>query len=465
MAGTEHPDTKAQRPQSAEARQINLREFYSILFTHKWSIAAIFIILIAAISWGISLREERYVASLKLYVNRGLIQQVSLDYVSRLEWEEEINSIAEIGRSQGVLSLAAREWDRQRGWPDPPIARVNMIAAGLATMVEVLPVQETDIINILVHESDPDTALAIAEVYGAAFQTEHNRVNRHSYGREFFTKAISDVESRIRNALDAKADLQTNSEIYNWSYQQVAFSETEEMLRRDLNSKRIALRVLENQVRMEQKVFEEGYDFVLTPELRSDELLKILESQLAKLRLELAELESRYTGDHRLVRAKRSELESAQEQRHEHIVNLVRIHEKQLAQSYEEERILEDIIAQMNARSNGLPDQVARINYYDEYVHNQWTLYSELLAKYNDSLARDEQTVVEQQLVALGPANIGGMEGHVPKFVFVFVIPAFALLLAIAFAFMIEATNSSFQTVAQLEAFSGLPVLASFRKL
>ena len=465
MAGTENPNSTTQRPQAAEARQINLREFYSIIFTHKWSIAAIFVILMAAISWGMSLRERQYVASLKLYVNRGLLQQVSMGYVGRLEWEEEINSIAEIGRSQGVLSIAAREWDRVRGWPDPPPGRVQMIATGLATMVEVLPVQETDIINILVHETDADTALAIAEIYGTAFMVEHNRVNRHSYGRDFFSKAIADVETRIRGALDARASLQSESDIVSWPHQQIALTETEEMLKRELNNRSIERRVLEHQVAMEQSVFEEGFDFVITPELKGDELLRLLESQIANLKLDLAELESRYTEDHRLVRAKREELMSAQQQRYDHIVMLVRVREKQLAQAYEKERILKDTIREVNARMHGMPEDVAQMNFYDNFVENQWALYSELLTKYNDSLARDEQEVVEKQLVPLGPANIGGVEGEVPKFVFVFIIPAFALLLAIAFAFMIEATSSSFQTVAQLEAFSGLPVLASFRKL
>ncbi len=166
MTGERKMETSDIQQQGAEqsSPQISLREFFMVIFVHKWTIVIAFIIMLAAILMGLSLRERLFVASVKFFVNRDLPQQTALRFSGRLEWEEEINSIAEMGRSQGVLVQTARLYDALRGWPDPPESRINEIAAGLATMVEVVPVQETDIINVLVRDADADTSVIIADL-------------------------------------------------------------------------------------------------------------------------------------------------------------------------------------------------------------------------------------------------------------------------------------------------------------
>lgn len=466
MEGSRTPsDALTPQLRDTTARQINVREFWGIVFLHKWTIALSFVVILAAILWGLSLRGRSYVASVKIYVNRNLTQQVSLAYVGRLEWAEEINSIAEIGRSQGVLTAAARMYDQRRGWPDPPPERVQFIAAGLATMVEVLPVQETSIINILVHDEDPDSALIVADVYGQAFLEEHQRISHQSQGREFFNNALDDVQQRISETLSAKAELQEDTEVYNWSQQQQSLTETEQSLLRELTRKRTERMVLERQVEMERAQLERGSDTVVTLSLRQDRLLEIVEARVADLQLELAELSSRYTDDNRLVQVKRHELAAARRQREDLLRRLVAEREQHLEALRAGERVLQDAIEETRRVLRAIPASVAQLSYYDAYIERQWELYRELIVKYNDTLASDEQSLVERQLVRLGPPNIGGIEGEMPRVVIVLVAPIFALLLALAIAFMVEATTHSFQKAAEIEAFCDLPVLATFRKI
>lgn len=462
MDAPETPVIQA-RPQSQQ--QFSLREFYMVLFLHKWTVIGSFIVLLAGILWGLSLREQLYVASVKFFVNRALPQQAAIRYIGRLEWEEEINSLAEMGRSQGVLTAAARRFDALRGWPDPPPARSAEIANGLSTMVEVLPVQETDIINILVRDADADTALVIAELFGRSFLEEFQRVSRESHGRTYFEEALADVEGKIRVAKTSKAELQEGTELYNWSHQEISLTETVQQLSRDLAKRQIDRGIYEQQLVQERDYLAWPDSVVLPATLRDDKLVSKLEFVVSDLRLELAELEARYTDEHRLVRLKRDELAIAEREFAACLRDVLGQHEARLQDMLAGEAILTQAIAGFQAQLEHIPGNAAQLEYYDAYIDQQWRLYGELVTKYSDIQASEATSLLENQIVQLGPPVIGGMEGLTPKVVHLLVAPLFALLLAIAIAFMKEATTHTFQKRAELEDLTGLPVLASFRKL
>jgi capsular polysaccharide biosynthesis protein len=451
------------RPQAAP--QFSQREFFMVLFLHKWTVIGSFIVLLAAIQWGLSLRQSLYVASVKFFVNRALPQQTAIRYVGRLEWEEEINSLAEMGRSQGVLSLTARRFDELRGWSDPPPERRMEIAAGLATMVEVVPVQETNIINILVRDADADTAIIIAELYGHSFLEDFQRISRESHGRAYFEEALVDVETRIRTAKDSKTQLQESAELYNWANQEISLSESVQQLSRELAKRRIERGIFEQQLKQEREYSARPDSAVLPLSLREDRLVGKLEFVVNDLRMELAALESRYTGEHRMVRLKREELASAKRELVATLSDLLAQHEARLQDMLAGEAMLEQAIAGFQAQLEHIPGDAAELEYYDDYITQQWRLYGELVTKYSDSQASVAQSLLENQILQLGPPIIGGVEGLTPRFVRVFVAPLFALVLAVAIAFMKEATTHTFQKRTELEDLTGVPVLASFRKL
>ncbi len=459
------PETPVIHIQPPVAHQVSLREFYMVLFLHKWTVIGSFIVLLAAILWGLALRERLYIASVKFFVNRSLPQQAAIRYIGRLEWEEEINSIAEMGRSQGVLTVAARQFDALRGWGDPPLSRTQEIAAGLATMVEVLPVQETDIINILVRDADADTAIAIADIYGRSFLEEFRRVSRESHGRTYFEEALQSVEERIRTAKDAKAELQEGTELYNWSHQEISLAETVAQLSRDRAKRRIDRGIFEQEIAQERQYLAAPESAVLPATLRDDRLVSKLEFVVSDLRLDLAELEARYTSEHRLVRLKREELAIAEREFAGSLIDVVRQHEARLLDMRAGEAILDDAIAGFQSQLEHIPANAAKLEYFDAYIDQQWRLYGELVTKYSDTQASEAQSLLENQIIQLGPPVIGGIEGLTPKVVHAVVAPLFALILAVAIAFMKEATTHTFQKRAELEDLTGLPVLASFRKL
>jgi capsular polysaccharide biosynthesis protein len=448
-----------------ETVQISNRDFWMVIFLHKWTIVIAAIIMFFAITWGLSLRQERYVASVKFWYNRALPQQTSLRSYGRLEWEEEINSLAEVGRSHGVLEKTAIAFDTARGWEDPPRYRIDEMCFGLSTMIEVVPVPETNIINIMVRDTDADTSLMLADIYGKNFVAEFNRINLHSKNREYFEKAILGIEKKIMIASSERAQIQEDTGLYSWRHEEVSLVETQASLYRDKMRKTLARTELENSVNMEMKFLDVEQDYTYTSSLRNDNLISKVRHKVTDLTLELAEVKSKYTPEHPVVIAKTEQLEAGKQQLKDLIELVVAEHGQQIQEFRAAEDAIVTAMDEVDQIRRIMPEHSARLEYLDDFVKAQWRLYYELIMKYNDTLVGDEGGLMTDQLVSLGPPNIGGLEGATPKAVIVVVAPIFALLLAIAIAFMAEATNHSFQKAEALEEFTGIPVLAVFKKI
>ncbi|MCP4549092.1 MAG: hypothetical protein GY835_21760 [bacterium] len=448
-----------------EAGQLSVREFVAVVFIHKWTIFVSFLILLFAILWGLSLRERVYVASVKFYINRALQQQASLRYVGLLEWEEEINSLAEMGRSQGVLTGVAREFDELRGWENPPLARMQEVAGSIATIVEVTPVPETDIINILVRDADADTALVLAELYGSNFIKEFMHISHKSHGKDFFENALIDLENKIEETNAKKVVLQSEQDLYSWEHEIGALNESVQLLERELINMQMRRGMLEKQIELESRFFDDPDNFVLTTRLRENKLIDQIEYELGRLEFELSRLSSTYTAEHRLVKAQHMQIEATKIQRFSMIEAVIVENRQRVEELFSGEIHLQQEIDRIRKRLAEIPAGAAQLEYYNSYLVSQWRLHSELIQKYNDAVASVEQSLLENEVVQLGPPNIGGLEGQTPKIVSFFVAPIFALLLSLSLAFLMEATNHSFQKPADIEDFTGLPVLASFRKI
>ncbi len=448
------------------AGHASVRDVVAILFVHKWVILVSFIILLAAIFWGLSLRKAMFVSTVKYYVDRTYNQQMGITYTPGMDYEEEMNSIAELGRSQGVLLTFARGFDQARGWENPPAQQSERVAAALAEYIEVSPVPETNMIQIRARDADPDTALMLATVYSQAFHEEYKRIHRPEFGREFVQRNITQLEDRIREANQAKAELQSDAMLFDMRAVETRLAENKAIFERQLTDTRVKRKTLENQLNRDKEVLASaGGDMVPSIELRSDPLVERYENRLADLRMSLSQLESKYTAGHPNVLAKKEEIEDVQSQKIEAINLSIKTREQKLAGVKESEQILVDAIKELESRFKEMPKHAGDIAYYQEFLDMQWNLYARLITKFNDKLVDEEFTIMDKKLVKLGEPVISDLEGVTPTIVYALVAPLFAFVLAISAAFMVEATGQSFQKPADVENYTGLPVFATFRKI
>lgn len=447
------------------AGNASVRDVVAILFIHKWVIFVSFIILLSAIFWGLSLRQAFFVSTVEYYVDRSFSNQMGITYTPGMDYEEEMNSIAELGRSQGVLNSFARGFDRARGWENPSAEQSKLVAGALAEYIEISPVPETNMIQIRVRDADPDTALMIADLFSTAFQEEYIRIHRPEFGREFVQKNIDQLENRIREANEAKAELQADALLFDMRVVETRMAENKAIFERQLTDTRIKLRTLESQIERDNDVYDEfGGEMIPSIGLRTDPLVERYTNRLADLKMSLSHLESKYMPDYPLVIAKKEEIKKVNEQKDRAINLSIQTRTDKLEGLKESERILSDTISELETRLREMPKNAGGIQYYEEFLKMQWNLYARLITKFNDKLVDEEFTIMDKKLVKLGDPVISDIEGLTPPLIYALVAPLFAFVLAISSAFMVEATGQSFQKPADVEEFTGLPVFATFRK-
>ncbi len=448
------------------ASNASVRDVVGILFVHKWVILVSFIILLAAIFWGLSLRKAMFVSSVKYYVDRSYQSQMGITYTPGMDYEEEMNSIAELGRSQGVLLAFARGYDQAKGWENPPASQSERVAAAMAEYIEVTPVPETNMIQIRARDADPDTALIIANVYAKAFYDEYKRIHRPDFGREFVQRNIAQLEERIKEANDAKAKLESDELLFDARSVTTRLAENKAIFERQLTDITIQRMTLENQITRNKALMVEGSDGLIPSiELRTDPLVERYENRLADLEIRLAEMQAQYMPDHPLIIAKLNELEDVKRQKLEAFKLSIETSEQKLIGLVESENILIETVQELEDRMREIPEHTSDINYYQEFLDMQWNLYARLITKFNDKLVDEEFTIMDKKLVKLGDPIIADLEGVTPSIVYFLVAPIFAFVLAISTAFMFEATSQSFQKPADVENYTGLPVFATFRKI
>ncbi|MDP6669931.1 MAG: hypothetical protein QF492_08525, partial [Candidatus Krumholzibacteria bacterium] len=293
----------------AAIRSMSPRDIVTIAFVHKWLILISFLILLAGIFWGLSLRKPAFISSVKYYVDRRFHEELGMTYMRGLDWEEEINSVAELARSQGVMMKAGQNYLELRGWEEPPIENVRLAAGAFAEIVEVSPVPETDIINIQVHEADADTAMIIAEIYGQSFAAEYTRIRRKDYSLEFIQSNIARLENRIEGINQQKSALQSQSGVYDARVVQSRLMESMAFFERDLTEVEHEIVVLGMQLERDRELEKDrDGDFVASQDLRNDSLIRKFESRVSDLKMKLADERSKYTDDHPVVRASLAEL-------------------------------------------------------------------------------------------------------------------------------------------------------------
>ncbi|MDP6419192.1 MAG: hypothetical protein QGG80_06995 [Candidatus Krumholzibacteria bacterium] len=450
----------------AAIRSMSPRDIVTIAFVHKWLILISFLILLAGIFWGLSLRKPAFISSVKYYVDRRFHEELGMTYMRGLDWEEEINSVAELARSQGVMMKAGQNYLELRGWEEPPIENVRLAAGAFAEIVEVSPVPETDIINIQVHEADADTAMIIAEIYGQSFAAEYTRIRRKDYSLEFIQSNIARLENRIEGINQQKSALQSQSGVYDARVVQSRLMESMAFFERDLTEVEHEIVVLGMQLERDRELEKDrDGDFVASQDLRNDSLIRKFESRVSDLKMKLADERSKYTDDHPVVRASLAELAEYRSRLAEVIHLNIQTRENHYSDLQENARVLRESIMEIQTRLDGTPGAAVQVNYYDDFLDMQWGLYSKLITKFNDRLMDEEFKLQENQLIKLGEPSISGMIGVTPPAVYMLVAPIFALILALSTAFMVEAASQVFQKPEDLERYTRLPVFTSFRKI
>jgi uncharacterized protein involved in exopolysaccharide biosynthesis len=351
-------------PDPAQFPERSLRDFYYILFRHKWKVTIFFLAVVATVTVGTFLSTEIYKAEAKLLVRIGR-ESVTLDPTATTgqviaigqSRDSEINSELEILKSrelagkvvdalgpksfleepdEGILDPAAskeppqersRELRRIFGWP---ISRLQefLIEAGISTPLsdrekaliklgKNLEIETQKNSNILFLSYEAPSAQFAQTVLGRLidfYNDKHLVIHRTGGSYDFFNRQADQLRGQVAGVEDELKKLKSKTGVSSLEEQKKILMARIGALQTEAESNQAALAISKVKVQDLKEKLAGISPTLVTQETKGSGNYgaDLMRARLYELQIKEQDLVSRYSGDSRPVQEIRRQIAEAQ---------------------------------------------------------------------------------------------------------------------------------------------------------
>ncbi len=437
---------------------VDLRDYWRI-FRKRKSIVILMVLLAAVSSYGFAkLKEPTPLFEASASVK---IEQVSnlADFLSGAYWIQGENMVTQafLITSFPVLVKTAKElgWISERS----PLEKVRSSEASMAAVQRLKAMAEseqqegTNIVNIKVVSSDPVEAEKVANAFAEAFR-EYN------------------IEEKNRQIFETKAFIERQLEITSLELKQAEeklrlFKETHELIAMDTQTANLLGRLTALEAKYEelerqkaeilslfqilkQGDYGNGTSEAVYPALE-DSTVETLGVRLRDLVLKRDVLLYDYTEKHPQVLEVEEQIHS--------VVSEIRKAVKALIEKIRlrQENLLVDL-RKLRQENQQIPDKALQLARLEREKEIQAELYSQLKAKYQETLIKASGRVEEVSLIR--PAVTPTQPINIPsKIMIILTGVVMGLVIGVVFTFVAETLDTSIGTIEDIETLLQVPVL------
>ena len=496
--GSSRPDGERHR------LTFTLRYLLGIGFRHQWLVVVSFALIFTGVFVFVMLRPPHYEARMKILVKRERVDPlVSPDASSQQSvWlgisEEELNSEVELLKSRDLLAqvvVATGLHERKetgflerlkgvipnRAKQAAPERRIASAAEGIASQLQVQPLRKSAVIQVTYSSEDPKLSADVLTSLADRYLDKHLAVHRPSGAFAFFEqeterygKELAIVQARLNEQNRKESVISVQVQRENALRRVGELEAAEQTTQAQIAETAARIRVLERQLastpsrsaaeirRGSPVLLEQLYSTLTTYELKRIELQRIfqpnyplvkeVETQITKLQAEIAAAEEsplveettdrNPTYDYLVTELAKSRSDLAGLQAR------VNVTARSLAADRERAWQLEHVTL----------TQQALVRAANQAEQNQ-LIYSRKREEARISNALDAQRIVNVAIAE--KATIPFDPSGPPRLLLLLFGAVFAGLVSIGLACAADYLDPSFRTPDEVEAFLGLPVLAS----
>jgi uncharacterized protein involved in exopolysaccharide biosynthesis len=465
----------------------------SILFRRKWTIAIVFILVLAvAVSFTL-LVPKKYESRMKVFIKHeradAVVSPDSSNAVVRGEVSEsDVNSEIELLTSSGLLRQVVLRNGLHRAESAPgarPIDEtVERAVRRLSKSLSITPVRKASIIQVVYSSENPARSAAVLSTLADLYLQEHLRVHRTAGTQEFFRSQAEGYGRQLTEAQNRLADFRRRNNL-------VLLPEQKDlMLRRVMDIETALTEAAAGVAEAERRVLTLRSQLaVLPPRVVTQSRVLPNQYSVERLHTMLAEMQNRRTAlltkfqaNDRLVQeldsqiadtaaalARARELSSVEETTD---VNPLRqrleadLAQAELARAGLESRraSISAVLAASRARLNGLDAATADHDGLQREIkqaEDNLLLYAKKReeARIADSL--DQQKIANVSIAEMPTTPVLPAKPNVPLNLSLgFLLACFSSLGA---AFAVEMNRTTFETEEELQDYLKLPVLAAVK--
>jgi uncharacterized protein involved in exopolysaccharide biosynthesis len=301
-------------------------EIGSVLARRKWQILIVFVLIVAAVATVTFMMPKQYETHMKILVRNeraNMIVSAGLNAQSppREVTEAEINTEIELLNNNDLLSevVAACGLAKLENTDGTPPAQRQQVALGNAVRrlrhdLTISPVRKADIIEVDYTAPNPHQALAVLRQLAASYLEAHLRLHGSPGTHEFFLKQTAHYQNLLRDAETKLTDFRGRNDIVLFAQQK------EDILRRTSESSSMLLATEASVRESLRKIAEARTQLAsVAPRVITQSRTVSNQSSVERLSTMLVELQnkrtlllSKYRSDDRLVEEVSQEIADTQ---------------------------------------------------------------------------------------------------------------------------------------------------------
>jgi succinoglycan biosynthesis transport protein ExoP len=470
--------------EQAHGRIISTRDVLFVIFKRLKMIIAVFIVTVVTVIIGIMLAKPVYESSAKVIINREIPEAILrvapwTPLARSFELEEEINSEIELIKSWTVAEAVVRSLDQADGESTPGSEQAEAEAAELRTPEEkeedrldrimaiqkdlqAEPVKKSDVIQISFSDSNPRKAMKVVEAAADAYIGYRTTIYRTSGAVDFFDEQIEVARENLDQLETALKDYREQEALLSYDEQQLILLKKLNEFETSLTAVRKDIISTESKLAKVRQYWSSPLQpLVPSMEIREEPVIKEMHDRLISLRLNLNELLTKYTENHREVQRVREEISLAEADLRKEVERVIDLQETSLSALRAEEDALRSTVNMLYTEVKSLPEKELTISKLQRAIDNHKEVYSMLMLKREEARVTEASDRRLANVSVISPATLPERPIKPRKGLLLLVGCLIGLIGGFGLAFVLEFMDHSLRTSEDVEHYLDLPVLAS----
>jgi uncharacterized protein involved in exopolysaccharide biosynthesis len=441
---------------------MTLRRFLTVLMRRKW-IVLVVVAAAVVVTLRVALRATPlYESYSKLLVSRGQQTTAFNSNVKMLSWEEELTSELEAIRSAAVYQRAQQlvtESGLKGPGGEPYMIDPTMVLANVPG--------KSSVIHILYRSPDRQIVAEVVKALTQSYQ-EFRVATREQDPTDFLNAEITDIETQTQAWESRRSDFLTQVGSVELPQERAQLLSAKRMLETDLAVARSDVAEREARVLWLQGMLQgengaggaAAYTFN-DPNERGESVIVTLRKMILTVKSEYFALRGEFTDSHPRVLALRERLDELEKTLGDEAQAYLGYLSAQVEATWAKVASLQASLDYLDEQLRSFPDREAQLSRMDRMLADLRTTQDALVARRADALTtRLGASLVDVVILELA---VEPYAVHTVDNVRLAIIPIFALLVAIGFAFLADSLDPSFRDREELETQLRLPVLGEVR--
>lgn len=451
-------------------REAHLRDYWKVLWQGRWTLLAVFVVVLGATALWTFLQTPVYEATATLEIQPKTRSVMSTRDVSGMgsagfSWvaaEKYQNTQIEIIRSRDVASRVVDTLDLTS---HPSFAEATDPVDALRRRVRVVPRRDTELLEVSIAGADPNEVTQLVNAISHAYVDRNYEKAKHNIEQSVaaVSQQLDGLNEGLERAEKDRITVLERTRIYDRENQETILREKLKMFNDKLIDARIEAKALESLLGQVASIRGEGGDLLSLPDFSEDAQLKELISTRTKTEQELEKAKVRLRTEHPQYDELRRQLRDIDRKVEQRVNLIVSGLERQVSEAQTREALLETEKANTERESIAIARASAD---YDGVAIRRDTM-----RQIRDSLLT---TMQEIQLSAeLLNNNVDIIdEAQTPRFpvkprrrLNLVIGSMLGLFLGCAAVFFLDYLDNTIRTPEDIEKFLGLSVLGVVPKM